>query len=44
MKEVELLRKIANEAKIVWNNGWLPLEATHLKNLLTDYEMERMTV
>lgn len=37
MKEIELLRKIVDEAKVAWNRGWLPLEAAHLKNLLTDY-------
>ena len=34
--EIELLRKIADEAKTLWDKGQLPLEAIHLKNLLTD--------
>lgn len=34
--EIELLRDIADEAKAVWDMGWLPVEAVHLKNLLTD--------
>lgn len=37
MREIELLRKIAGETKILWDKGGLPLEAIHLKNLLTDY-------
>ena len=36
-KEIELLREIADEVKSEWDKGWLPLEAQHLKNLLTDY-------
>lgn len=36
MKEIKLLRKIADEAKAIWDKGLLPLEAIHLKNLLTD--------
>ena len=34
--EIELLREIADEAKNVWDNDWLSLDATHLRNLLTD--------
>ena len=34
---LNLCVKIADEAKIVWDKGQLPLEACHLKNLLTDY-------
>ncbi len=36
-KELELLRKIAKEAKVLWDKGKLSLEDAHLKNLLTDY-------
>ena len=36
-EELELLQRIAKEAKEVWDKGWLPLEAITLKNLLTDY-------
>lgn len=36
-KEIELLREIASAAKEAWDIGYLPLEAIHLKNLLTDY-------
>ena len=36
MNEIELLRKIADEADVLWNKNLLPLEAIHLKNLLTD--------
>jgi len=35
--EIELLREIADEARAVWDKGWVSLEAMHLKNLLTDY-------
>lgn len=36
VKEIDLLRKIADEAKRVWDSGGLRIEAGHLKNLLTD--------
>uniref|UniRef100_A0A6H1ZCX3 Uncharacterized protein n=1 Tax=viral metagenome TaxID=1070528 RepID=A0A6H1ZCX3_9ZZZZ len=36
-KEIDLLREIANEAKIVWDKGKLSLGTEHLKNLLTDF-------
>jgi hypothetical protein len=35
--EIELLRKIAEAAKNLWDHGGLRVEDTHLKNLLTDY-------
>ena len=37
IEEVELLRKIAREAKSVLDKNQLPLESMSLKNLLTDY-------
>ena len=36
-KELDLLHKIAKEAKNLWDAGKLRLEDTQLKNLLTDY-------
>ena len=35
--EIDLLRKIADATKDVWDNGRLSLEDAHLKNLLTDF-------
>jgi len=35
-EEIELLMKIAKEAKIAWDKQHLALEACRLKNLLTD--------
>ena len=35
-EETRLLRRIAAEAKSVWDKNQLPLEADQLKNLLTD--------
>ena len=35
--ELELLREISHEAKLEWDKGRIALEASHLKNLLTDH-------
>ena len=37
MKEIILLRKIAEETKTLWDKGKIPLEDIYLKNLLVDY-------
>ena len=35
--EIELLREIANEAKLEWDKERIDAKACHLKNLLTDH-------
>ena len=42
--EIELLRKIADATKDLWDSGRLSLEDTHLKNLLTDYRADQQSV
>ena len=36
-KELELLRKIAKEAKALWDKGRFQREDMYIKGLLTDY-------